>query len=193
MGSEKLRRMFDVVDIIYLIGLKPSHRFQWTRFAEMRVFRVLWVGAVAGTLDIADAVIFNAFRGVTPAMVLRYIASGLVGIANAVALGAMVIVLGLALHYLIALGWTAVLFAARRRWAWLRRRPVIGGLGHGAVVFAIMNAVVLPLSRVPPLRDPMTVAARVNAVLAVVLFIGLVPSLLFHRFTEPAHPSISVK
>ncbi|HEX4200826.1 MAG TPA: hypothetical protein VHY59_04860 [Chthoniobacterales bacterium] len=42
------------------------------------VLKVLAIGLFAGTLDIADALIFNVLRGITPVMVLQYIASGLI-------------------------------------------------------------------------------------------------------------------
>ncbi|MBV8098626.1 MAG: hypothetical protein JOZ31_05660 [Verrucomicrobia bacterium] len=44
--------------------------------------RVLAIGLFAGTLDIADSLIFNILRGITPVMVLQYIASGLIGAAS---------------------------------------------------------------------------------------------------------------
>jgi hypothetical protein len=40
---------------------------------------ILWIGLFAGTLDIADNLIFNQLRGITPKMVFHYIASGLIG------------------------------------------------------------------------------------------------------------------
>lgn len=41
---------------------------------------ILGIGLVAGTLDIADALIFSYFGGATPVMVFQYIASGLIGL-----------------------------------------------------------------------------------------------------------------
>jgi hypothetical protein len=67
------------------------------------IFRI---GLIAGTLDIADALIFSRFRGATPVMVFHYIASGLIGIRS-FQLGWTSVVLGAAIHYFIALTWTA--------------------------------------------------------------------------------------
>jgi hypothetical protein len=36
---------------------------------------VVWIGLVAGTLDITDNLIFNQLRGITPRIVFQYIAS----------------------------------------------------------------------------------------------------------------------
>jgi hypothetical protein len=63
--------------------------------------RILAIGLFAGTLDIADALIFNVLRGITPIQVLRYIASGLIGTASFRG-GLASAGLGLVLHYLIA-------------------------------------------------------------------------------------------
>ncbi len=38
---------------------------------------ILWIGLVAGTLDIAENLVFSQLRGVTPWRVFQYIASGL--------------------------------------------------------------------------------------------------------------------
>ena len=52
--------------------------------------------------------------------------------------------LGVAIHYTIALFWTAVYYAASRWFGILIRRPVVCGLVYGGVVYLIMNFVVLP-------------------------------------------------
>jgi hypothetical protein len=39
---------------------------------------ILWIGLVAGTLDITENIVFNAFRGVTPWRIFQFIASGLI-------------------------------------------------------------------------------------------------------------------
>jgi hypothetical protein len=64
--------------------------------------RILAIGLFAGTLDIAEALIFNEWRGITPTRVLQYIASGVLGTASFRG-GPASAGLGLALHYLIAL------------------------------------------------------------------------------------------
>jgi hypothetical protein len=141
---------------------------------------ILRVGLIAGTLDITDNLIFNQLRGITPGMVFHYIASGLIGM-RAFEMGFAAIALGVAIHYAIALGWTAVFFAASRKFTILIRRPVISGLLYGITVYLIMNLAVLPLTRVPHAEKAMTLASRINGVLAVMLFIGLTISLLVRR------------
>jgi len=57
-------------------------------------------------------------------------------------------------------------------------------MAYGVVVYLFMNLGVLPLSGVPHPIKPMTLASRINGVLAVGLFIGLTISLLIRRNTS---------
>ena len=141
---------------------------------------ILWIGLIAGTLDIADNLIFNQFRGISPIRVFQYIASGLIGMKS-FQLGLASVALGVLIHYTIALFWTGVFYTASRKFSILVRRPVICGLLYGGVVYLVMNFVILPLSRVPPRPAAVTLPSRINAVLALLLFIGLTISLLTRR------------
>jgi hypothetical protein len=64
-------------------------------------------GLIAGTLDIADALIFHAARGVAPWRIPQAIASGLLG-RQAFDGGAWTATLGLGLHFFIAASAAAV-------------------------------------------------------------------------------------
>ncbi|HEX6565828.1 MAG TPA: hypothetical protein VF020_16185 [Chthoniobacterales bacterium] len=143
--------------------------------------RVLAIGLFAGTLDMADALIFNVLRGITSVMVLQYIASGLIGAASFHG-GVATTGLGLVLHYLIALGWTTLFYIASRKIAILTRRPILSGLIYGNVIYLVMNFVVLPVSGVPHPKSTTTVAALVNGVLALMFCIGLPISVLTARY-----------
>ncbi len=139
---------------------------------------ILWIGLFAGTLDITDNLIFNQLRGITPKMVFQYIASGLIGPSAAVQGGAATVALGVAIHYAIALTWTAIFYAASRKLVVLSKRPVLSGLVYGGIVYVVMNYIVLPMTAAPHLHHRITPAARINAILALLLFIGLPISLL---------------
>jgi hypothetical protein len=148
--------------------------------------RVLAIGLFAGTLDIAEALIFNVLRGITPMMVLQYIASGLIGAASFHG-GLASTGLGLVLHCLIALGWTTLFYIASRKVAILTLRPVLSGLIYGGLIYLIMNVVVLPASGVPHCKNTTTIAAIVNGVLALLVCMGLPVSVLTSRY-RPPHP-----
>jgi hypothetical protein len=142
---------------------------------------VLWIGLLAGTLDITENLIFNQLRGISPKMVFQYIASGLVG-RKAFQSGLGSVALGVVLHYAIALTWTGIFYLASRRVLIAIRRPIVSGLVYGCVIYLFMNFVVLPLSGVPHTRNAVTLASRVNGVLALLLCIGLPVSLLVRRY-----------
>lgn len=144
------------------------------------VSTIIRIGLIAGSFDIADALIFSGMRGVSPSQVFHYIASGLIGM-KAFEMGFAATLLGIAVHYTIALAWTTIFYLASRRFPILIRRPVISGLVYGFAVYWFMNLVAVPLSGVPHPTRPMTLAARINGILAVMLFIGLTIALLTQR------------
>ena len=156
-----------------------------------RANAILWIGLVAGTLDITENLVFNQLRGINPKMVFQYIASGLIGMKS-FRWGLASVALGVVLHYFIALIWTAVFYVASCNVAILRRRPVICGVLHGGLVYLIMNLIVLPLSGVPRVRNAMTLASRVNGVVAVLLCIGLTIALLVSWNAARAGPSAPI-
>jgi hypothetical protein len=150
-------------------------RNSWVTFRT-----VVCIGLVAGTLDITENLVFGQLRGVSPWRVFQYIASGLIG-KQAFRGGWETVLLGVSVHYAIALAWTGVFYAVARKFAIVMRWPVLSGLLYGGVVYLIMTFIVVPLSGVPhPLR-PITLVSRINAVLALLLCIGLTNSLLMRR------------
>jgi hypothetical protein len=141
---------------------------------------ILWIGVVAGTLDITENIVFNAFRGITPWRIFQFIASGLID-GRSFQLGCASVGLGVLIHYAIAIAWTAIFYIAATRFTVLSRWPILSGLLYGVLVYAIMNFIVLPLSAVPPGPSTATIATRVNAVLALMFCIGLPVALLVKR------------
>ncbi|MCC3159617.1 hypothetical protein LJ737_20415 [Hymenobacter sp. 15J16-1T3B] len=132
----------------------------------------LRAGLVAGTLDILAAIIvFSGLRGKATALqILQSVASGLLGPA-AYQGGWPAGLLGLGLHYFIALSWATLFVALARTRPALRRHWVLSGAVYGAVVWALMNLVVVPLSRVPP--RPLTPVSIALNLTILVLMVGL--------------------
>ena len=102
---------------------------------------------LAGTLDIADALIVSGIRGVSPGRVLRYIASGVLGTSAAQG-GVPAALLGLLCHFTIAIGAAAIFILASTRLSFLWKRPFISGPAFGICVYYVMQWVVVPLSLV---------------------------------------------
>ena len=108
---------------------------------------ILLGGLSAGTLDFIGACVSNASRGVTPLRIAQSIASGLLGRA-AFDGGYKTAALGVALHFVIALGAAAVFCVASTRLRWLVEQPYLSGALYGIAVFWFMQLIVLPLSAI---------------------------------------------
>lgn len=101
---------------------------------------------IVGTLDITYAIVVSGIRGVAPIRVLQSVAAGLLG-PDSFKGGIPTEVLGLALHYFIALVIVVVYAFAARRIPLLLEHPVLCGGVYGIGVYVFMNFVVIPLSR----------------------------------------------
>jgi hypothetical protein len=128
-------------------------------------------GLVAGSLDLATALLFFMSRTKQkPEMLLKYIASGIVGQA-AFKGGAAMAVLGLCLHFFIAFCWVAFYFTIYPWVAGWEMGLWVDAIGYGLLVWVLMNLVVLPLSRAA--RRPFSLSfVLVNMVILMVM-IGL--------------------
>lgn len=139
---------------------------------------VLVGGLVVGTIDIVFAMTFWDWWADVPALrVLQTVAAGLLGSASFHG-GAETALLGLALHFTIALTMAIAFYLAARRWPVLSEHPTGAGIAYGFFLYGVMNHVVVPLSAAPPGATD-TVWVVFNVVVHV-LFIGL-PIALFVR------------
>lgn len=139
-------------------------------------------GLIAGTLDICAAFLTAWLRrGVSPAAVLRFVASGLLGPAVLTG-GAKTAAIGLALHFLIATGATIVFYLASRKMLFLIEKPVHFGLLYGVAVYLFMNFVVLPLSLVP--QGTRTVSGFIIGLLTIMFCVGLPIALIVRRYSR---------
>ncbi len=96
-------------------------------------------GLIAGALDLTQAMILFG------ADIPLAIAGGLLG-RSAFHGGAGTYVLGVLLHFFIALSAATVYYAASRKLEFLKEHPLVCGLFFGGAVEEVMNLVVLPLS-----------------------------------------------
>jgi hypothetical protein len=140
--------------------------------SQGRLIVIGWL--VCGTLDISDTLIFTWLRSRVPAEhVLQFIASGVIG-PTAFQQGWNSAMLGLAIHYVIALCWVTFFVLVVRRVPSLMRWGVTFGVLYGLVMYAVMNFVVVSLTRIGPRRIAHG-ASLVNGVLALVLCFGVGP------------------
>jgi hypothetical protein len=150
-----------------------------------------WGGLIGGVLDISDALVFYGVRGVSPERLLQGIARGLLGM-RAMQGGWPTALLGLGLHFFIAFTAAAVYYAASRKLRMLRQRPIVSGLLYGVAVFLFMNMIVVPLSAIRgrPMAMLASNIASANALLALMLFIGLPIALAVNRHASRSSSDI---
>jgi len=111
---------------------------------------VLAGGLVAGTFDITYACVFWWLkRGVLPTRVFQSVASGLLGDASFTG-GWRTALLGLALHYSIAMSMAVTYYLFARKWSELWQKPWVYGPLYGVLLYGIMNYIVVPLSAANP-------------------------------------------
>ena len=126
--------------------------------------RFLTAGAVVAALDglFAVGLCMTVNKTCTAARVFQSIAAGLLGRTAAFDGGFATALLGVALHFTVAFGWTTVYLLAVRRSPWLARtvRTRLGmievAIVIGAIIWLVMDLVVIPLShaRQTPLSSP---------------------------------------
>lgn len=135
-------------------------------------------GAAVAVLDAANAVVFwNLYRGTSPRVIFQSIAAGIQG-RDAFSGGMESALLGALLHCVIALGVAAAYHFAAVAASVLHRRPVLFGMLYGALVYLVMNRIVIPLSNtsVAPF-NPAWFAANFGGHL---LLVGLPVALIAH-------------
>jgi uncharacterized membrane protein YagU involved in acid resistance len=136
-------------------------------------------GLLIGTLDIADAIIFYALRGIPPFRILQGIAAGLLGRASFTQ-GSRSAFLGLLLHFFIAFTVATVYILLSRRFP-LSRHPFLYGTVYGIAVYCVMNYIILPLSKAGP-RGHFSLIPFVNGIAALIFFIGIPVALIARRY-----------
>ena len=107
---------------------------------------ILVGGCIVGILDLLYAIVVYSPK--RPILIPQTIASGLLGMKSYDG-GAQTAALGVFLHFVIAIGAATVYYLASRKLPLLIERAVVCGLIYGALVYAFMHIVVVPLSAAP--------------------------------------------
>lgn len=148
---------------------------------------ILKAGLIAGILDIIAAFVSYMIKtGKNPFPILNYIASALLGKEIAYGDKTLMPILGLLLHFLIA-----IIFATLFYYVWPLIRKVsknwmVIGLAYGVLVWVAMNLVVLPLSAAPGVGKH-TTSGVITGMLILMVFVGLPISWVITRYRN-AHP-----
>jgi hypothetical protein len=145
------------------------------RKTKNSALRAIAVGGLcAGILDLSQACILFGWD------IPLAIAAGLLG-PKALHGGAGAYVLGVLLHFFIALSFSAFYYAASRKLTFLVQHPLVCGLAYGAAVEQVMNLVVLPLSALHA-RGPYELHDLILGILVHMVVIGLPIAFSVRRF-----------
>lgn len=109
---------------------------------------ILMGGLIGGALDITYAFILWGLRGVSPIRIGQSVAAGLLGRETSVGGGVATGLLGLGLHFAIAIIMAAVYYAAATKLPILWKRAAVLGPLYGLGLYGVMNYVVIPLSAI---------------------------------------------
>lgn len=149
-----------------------------SRNAPKAYWVILWAGLLAGALDITSAFVTAGFHVVRT---LQLIASGLLG-DKSFRGGTATAVLGLVLHFFIAIVAAAVYYLASRKLRALVEQPFRWGTLYGVAVWLFMNLIVLPLSAIPfKISFPLFRVAL--GLIIHILLIGLPIALVIRRYS----------
>jgi hypothetical protein len=133
-------------------------------------------GLIAGALDLTQACILFGWR------IPLSIAGGLLG-PRALHGGIATYLLGVLLHFFIALSFAAVYYAASRKLVFLAEHPLVCGLFYGAAVEVVMGYIVLPLSALHA-RGPYELHDVIQGLLVHMVVVGLPISFSVSRFAH---------
>jgi hypothetical protein len=138
---------------------------------------ILVAGTVAGALDLTSAFYFYG-RGVP-----RVIAAGLLGRGVIAQRGSGIYVLGIALHFFIAISAAAFFYAASRKLEFMKTHFVVSGLFFGIGLYLVMTLIVLPLSALHSI-GPITRRDIDQGLLIHMLIIGLPIAFFVRKFSK---------
>ncbi len=127
----------------------------------------------------AALVNFYSKTGKDPQIVLKYIASAVVG-KEAFAGGTTMSVLGLLLHFLIAFIWTLIFFWIYPKLKFLSFDRILTGILYGIFIWFIMSHLVVPMSKASVGAFDLKQAAI--AVLILIGAIGLPLSFIAYKY-----------
>jgi hypothetical protein len=88
--------------------------------------------------------------------------------------------IGLAFHFVIAIGWTFIFYAIYPKLTFLQSKKILTGMAYGLLIWLIMNFVVIPLSLIG-LR-PFNVTSAIIQIVIHLFVIGVPISYLTTKF-----------
>lgn len=156
-------------------------------------YTIIFGGLAIGILDFIDAsTFFPIYYGITFQQAWWGPASGIVGREAAKAGGWNTALLGILMHFVVALCIATVYYLLSRNISLMIKRPVISGLIFGVVAHYVMQMVIVPISARG--GSPMNVfsepiGAMLNSLLGHVFLVGLPVALIAGWSARTQRPS----
>lgn len=142
--------------------------------------KIFYSGLLVGTLDILTALIkYYLATDNNPLFIFKYITSGILG-TDAFTGGTDIILIGLLLHYIIAMAFTMLFYLLYSRIPLLSKNKIITGILYGVFIWLVMNLVIVPLSNTP--KSPFNFSHALQEMTILIVMIGLPLSFLAHYF-----------
>lgn len=149
-------------------------------YKRSRLQTIGWVGLLAGSLDILSACLHAYIaKGISPIVVLQFIASGAFGKA-AFSGGWLMPLTGLLFHFIIAYSFTAFFFWLYPSIKIMSKSIVLTAIVYGIFIYVVMNFLVLPLTKIPAITFNLEKA--VIALLILIVAIGLPLAIVARTF-----------
>ncbi len=148
-----------------------------------RIILLSWL--LVGTLDICAAFTdYYINKGSSPLIVLKYIASGVMG-PSAYDGGTGTLLLGLFFHYFIAACFTILFFWLYENVAFISKNKIVSVILYGVFMWIVTVLIVLPLSKAAhtPIEkmQPLKVA---KAILILIFMIGTPLMLIASKYSR---------
>jgi hypothetical protein len=144
-------------------------------------------GIVAGIMDgVGASVMYYIRTGNGPEGVFRYVASGALGDV-ALTGSASIALVGVLFHLIIAFTWAVIYVSFYPQIRKVVSNWVVSGILYAIFVWAVMNLVVIPLSRTPD--TPVTLMGAVRGASVLILCIGLPIAGITHYHDRKMHES----
>ena len=142
---------------------------------------ILWVGFLVGLLDISAAFIQTKimFPERNPLGVLRYIAGAVFGKERASSENSMYF-LGALFHFIIAYYFTTAFFLIYPHIRFLSKSRLLTGILYGIIIWAVMNLIVVPQTKIA--HRPFVLKNAAIAAGILIVAIGIPLSYLGYRF-----------
>jgi uncharacterized membrane protein YagU involved in acid resistance len=142
---------------------------------------IFWAGLVCGLLDGLSATVVSSFFGTSPIRLFQGIASGLLG-RSAFEGGTGTALMGVALHFVVALGASTVYYAASRLFPVLIDQALACGVAYGIAVHLFMTFVVIPLSAIG--RRPFVALSFLTFLFVSMIVVGPSVALTIRHFSR---------